>query len=172
MGLALSLWPRRQLFCPPTIMVLDLLSNASTYHGLHPLFPQAFAYLESFDEKTPDGKVELVGTDLVAMVQRYATADTGEKEWEAHEVYGDIQVVIRGQERCGYTARGDLRVSKPYNPEKDVEKFLAPEGECTSLLLKPRLFAIFYPQDAHQPGVKVAESGQVLKVVMKFRLRV
>lgn len=142
------------------------------YHGLHPLFPQAFAYLEGFDEETPDGKVELVGTDLVAMVQRYTTADAAEKEWEAHEVYGDIQVVIRGRERCGYTAREDLRVSKPYNPEKDVEKFLAPEGECTSLLLKPRLFAIFYPQDAHQPGVKVAESGQVLKVVMKFRLRV
>lgn len=142
------------------------------YHGLHPLFPQAFRYLQSFDERTPDGKVELLGTDLVAMVQRYTTADGVEKEWESHEVYGDIQVVMQGEERCGHADRRDLRVSKPYIAEKDVEKYLAPEGESTSLVLRSHRFAIFYPQDAHQPGVRLAAPGQVLKVVMKFKLNV
>jgi hypothetical protein len=31
----------------------------------------------------------------VAIVQRYQTAPTADKLWEAHQIYGDIQVVYQ-----------------------------------------------------------------------------
>ena len=152
-------------------MILDLLSNSPAYESLHPLFPQAFAYLRSFDPATPDGKYELLGPDLVANVQHYVTAPSADKKWEAHERFGDIQVLIRGEERCGHADRRLLRTTQPYLAEKDVEKFGAPDFPATSLVLRPGLFSIFYPQDAHQPGVRLDEACEVLKVVIKFRLR-
>lgn len=151
-------------------MIFDQLVNAETYQSLHPLFPEAFSYLRSFDLNTPDGKYELRGNDLVAMVERYVTKPITDKEWEAHNLYGDIQVIMQGQEQCGHAERTRLAISKPYQSGKDVEKFMPPNFSASVLVLKPEMFAIFYPQDAHQPSIRIQEPESVLKVVLKFRL--
>ena len=151
-------------------MILDQLVNAETYRSLHPLFPAAFNYLRSFDLNTPDGKYELSGNNLVAMVERYVTKAISDKEWEAHNVYGDIQVLMQGREQCGHAERASLEISKPYQTEKDVEKYMPPNFSASVLVLKPGMFAIFYPQDAHQPSIRLQEPEPVLKVVLKFRL--
>jgi biofilm protein TabA len=151
-------------------MIIDRLSAASVYESLHPLFPQAFAWLRAFDPDTPDGKYPLVGEDLVAGVQRYRTAPAAAKQWEAHRVYGDIQFVCRGIEACGHADLRTLEMSQPYLPEKDVEKFAAPSGFSSLVILGGGNFAVFYPQDGHQPGVQIGSPAEVLKVVVKFRL--
>ena len=153
-------------------MILDQLSASAAYVSLHPLFPQAFAYLRAFDVKTEDGKYELQGQDLVAIVQRYQTAPSADKLWEAHQVYGDIQVVYQGREYCGHADRQTLVVTKPYIAEKDVEKYAAPSSPTALLTLGHGNFAIFHPQDGHQPGVQIGAPGDILKVVIKFRLKI
>jgi YhcH/YjgK/YiaL family protein len=153
-------------------MILDQLSASATYASLHPLFPKAFAYLRSFDMKTEDGKYELQGPDLVAIVQRYQTAPSADKLWEAHQVYGDIQVVYQGLENCGHADQKTLAVAKPYIAEKDVEKYAAPTAPSALLTLGRGNFAVFHPQDGHQPGVQIGAPGEILKVVIKFRLKV
>jgi YhcH/YjgK/YiaL family protein len=153
-------------------MILDQLSASSAYESLHPLFPQAFAYLRAFDVKTEDGKYELQGQDLVAIVQRYQTAPSADKLWEAHQVYGDIQVVYQGLENCGHADQHTLVVTKPYIAEKDVEKYAAPSSSTALLTLGHGNFAIFHPQDGHQPGVQIGAPAEILKVVIKFRLKV
>ena len=152
-------------------MILDQLSASAAYESLHPLFPKAFAYLRAFDMKTEDGKYELHGQDLVAIVQRYQTAASADKMWEAHQVYGDVQVVYQGLEYCGHTEQTTLTVTKPYITEKDFEKYMPPASASTLLTLGRGNFAVFYPQDAHQPGVQVGTPGEILKVVIKFRLK-
>ena len=153
-------------------MILDQLSASAAYEGLHPLFPKAFAYLRAFDVATPDGKYELQGQDLVAIVQRYQTAPSADKLWEAHQVYGDIQVVYQGVESCGHADQRSLTVTKPYIAEKDVEKYAAPTAPSALLTLGRGNFAIFHPQDGHQPGVQLGAPADILKVVIKFRLKV
>ena len=153
-------------------MIVDQLSASAAYESLHPLFPQAFAYLRTFDPKTEDGKYELQGQDLVAIVQRYQTAASADKLWEAHQVYGDIQVVYQGLENCGHADQHTLVVTKPYIAEKDVEKYAAPSSSTALLTLGHGNFAIFHPQDGHQPGVQIGAPAEILKVVIKFRLKV
>ena len=153
-------------------MILDQLSASAAYESLHPLFPKAFAYLRSFDVKTDDGKYELQGENLVAIVQRYQTAPSAEKLWEAHQIYGDIQVVYQGLENCGHADQKTLVVTMPYIAEKDVEKYAAPSSPTALLTLGRGNFAIFHPQDGHQPGVQIGTPGEILKVVIKFRLKV
>lgn len=152
-------------------MILDQLSVSNHYEPLHPLFPKAFAYLRAFDPNTPDGKYELQGQDLVAIVQRYITAAPAEKLWEAHKIYGDIQAVCSGLECCGHADHVGLQITHAYNAEKDVEKYAAPTAAPTRLTLGRGNFAVFYPQDAHQPGVQIDAPDHVLKVVIKFRLK-
>lgn len=151
-------------------MILDQLSAAADYEGLHPLFPKAFDYLSAFDPKTEDGKYELQGQDLVAIVQRYQTAPSADKMWEAHRIYGDIQVVYQGIEFCGHTDQATLTVTNPYLAEKDVEKYAPPAGPAALMTLGRGNFAVFYPRDGHQPGVQIAAAAEILKVVIKFRL--
>ena len=152
-------------------MLLDQLSAAGAYESLHPLFPKAFSYLRSFDVKTEDGKYELQGQDLVAIVQRYRTAPSADKSWEAHQIYGDIQVVCQGLELCGHADQKTLVVTRPYSAEKDVEKYAAPTTPSALLTLGRGNFAIFHPQDGHQPGVQIGAPAEILKVVIKFRLK-
>lgn len=151
-------------------MILDQLSAATAYEGLHPLFPKAFAYLRGFNPNTEDGKHEIQGQDLVAIVQRYQTAPADDKTWEAHKIYGDIQFVYEGIEFCGHTDQSTLTVTKPYFADKDVEKYAPPTYPTALITLGRGNFAVFYPRDGHQPGVQVTSASEILKVVVKFRL--
>ena len=150
-------------------MIHDLLAHASAYEKLHPDFPKAFAWLQSFDPATPDGKYEIAGPGLTAGVQRYETKPDADKKWEAHEVHGDIQVVFAGEEICGHTDVRTLTVTDPYQAAKDVAKYAHPTGPTTRLHLRPGFFTVFLPQDGHQPGVQAGKPTTVLKVVIKFR---
>ena len=55
-------------------MILETLRNSVLLEGVHPLFPKAFAWLGSYDPATADGRYEIDGSELVAIVQRYETA--------------------------------------------------------------------------------------------------
>jgi YhcH/YjgK/YiaL family protein len=151
-------------------MILDTLANEASYEGLHPSFARAFAWLSTFDPATPDGRYEIGGPSLVAIVQRYVTAPSDEKKWETHRLHGDIQYVVSGREWIGIAPRESLAVKTPYNPEKDAEFYEAPSGSSTKLLMEAASFAIFLPQDGHQPGVMVEGPEDLCKVVIKFRL--
>ncbi len=151
-------------------MIHDQLSHSARYAQLHPSFAKAFAWLQAFDPATPDGKYEIDGPDLTAGVQRYDTKPDADKKWEAHEVFGDIQVVFAGEESCGHTDVRALTVTEPYKPEKDVAKYAHPSSPTTRLHLRPGTFTVFFPQDGHQPGVQVGGPSAVLKVVVKFKV--
>ncbi len=151
-------------------MILDTLANATSYEGLHPSFSRAFAWLSTFDPATPDGRYEIGGPSLLAIVQHYVTAPAAEKKWETHLIHGDIQYVVSGKEFIGYARRESLAVKTPYNPEKDAEFYEPPAAPCSKLLLESGSFAIFLPQDSHQPGVMVEGPENLCKVVIKFRL--
>ena len=153
-------------------MIHDLLIHSAKYQNLHPHFAAAFNWLKNFDINTPDGKYEITGADCVAGVQRYTTKPSAEKKWEAHQVFGDIQVVFHGEEVCGHTDVRTLKTDEPYSSNKDVEKFFAPTFVTTQLILRKGYFTIFYPHDAHQPGVALAQPVDILKAVIKFKLKI
>lgn len=154
---------------PP--MILDKLDNSSLYRGLHPSFVRAFKWLQTFDPAMPDGRYEIAGPELAAIIQRYETSSPGEKKWEAHRLHGDIQYVASGEELIGHEQIGGLVTRTSYNGEKDVEFYDPPVGSASFLRLSAGNFAIFFPQDAHQPGVATERPTDVLKVVIKFRLK-
>jgi YhcH/YjgK/YiaL family protein len=148
-------------------MITDHLANAHRYTAIGPRFARAFEFLQHTDlGALDDGRYELEGGDLYALVQRYTSKRPAEGRWEAHRRFADLQLVVDGQERMGY---GPIDRFSPgeYEEAKDVE-FLAGDGDF--VLLRPAEFVVLWPGEVHMPGMAVGEPAAVKKIVVKIRV--
>ena len=110
-------------------MIIDQLSNASTYHALGERIADGLRFLANTDlSGLAPGKHEIQGSDLYVNVMDYQTKPAEECTWEAHRAYIDIQVVANGSERIGYADTEELSVAEPYNESADY-MLLAGEGD-------------------------------------------
>ena len=82
-------------------MILDRLSNAEMYRKLSERFAIGFDYLAQDLSHVPDGRYEIQGDQVFAMVQSYDTKPREQGKWEPHRQYADIQFMITGREPHG-----------------------------------------------------------------------
>ena len=152
-------------------MIYDVLENLARYAPLLPGLEKAAAFLARKGlAQLPDGRVEIDGDRVFANLQTYATKPIDMRGFEAHRQYADVQVVLGGEgELCGVAVpTGEQDVVAPYDASKDV-LFCAPPL-CEWFRLTPGFFALFLPQDAHEPGRPLGEIAEVRKCVVKIRL--
>lgn len=149
-------------------MIIDKLKNAKSYYSLGEKFKLAFEYLEKTDLLSlKNGKYEISGDDIFVSVQDYITKPFQEGQWEAHKKYADIQFIIKGSEKLGYTDVETLIPQTEYDTEKDIV-FLCGEGQFTQASSGD--FLIFFPQDAHMPCINAEKANYVKKAVVKIKL--
>jgi YhcH/YjgK/YiaL family protein len=147
-------------------MIADRLVNLRRYQADARL-TRAIRFLERPDLATlADGRHEIDGDAVYAVVQRYTSKPPGDGRWEAHQHYADVQVVVDGRERIGYGplaafARG------AYDPAKDVE-FLTGDGPFVQVAAGD--FVVLWPGEVHMPGIATDKPAPVTKVVVKIRM--
>lgn len=130
----------------------------------------AFEFLSSVELKTiEEGKYELMGEDVFAMVSEYETKNQENARLEAHKKYADIQFIIAGEELIGVTDLINTVITIHYNEEKDVCFLDSPDVIYHKA--NQDNFFIFLPEDAHRPCVKVDEKQKVKKVVIKVCIK-
>lgn len=114
-------------------------------------------------------RYDIDGDIVYAPVSSYMTKNEEDARYEAHRKYIDIQFVISGREQIGVAPlSGKKEVLEPYNEENDIEFFTVADGE--NRLATPERFFIFFPEDAHRPGLKVNENSEVKKIVVKVKV--
>lgn len=147
-------------------MVIDKLENLEKYVSLNPLFAEAVAFLKATDLQAHEvGKVVLKEGELMVNFADARPKTKEEARLETHNDFIDIQIPLSGVEVMGYMPRTDLPEAA-YNPEKDITFY---EGLATDYLtVKSGMFAIFFPEDAHAPGVT---PDGVRKVIVKVRVK-
>ncbi|NQU39938.1 MAG: YhcH/YjgK/YiaL family protein [Lentisphaerae bacterium] len=145
-------------------MILDDLPQLINYAALHPRFADAVCFLARPDlSELPDGRLDISGETLYAVVMRAAGRPVDQAALEVHNRYIDIQVVLTGPETMGWKPRGTCQEpSAPYDAEKDLQFF--DDRPDSWVQVNTGQFAIFYPADAHAP--MVAE-GRLHKIVIK-----
>ncbi len=149
-------------------MIFDRAAHAQLYRSLHPRIAQALDFLANTNlAELPAGRHEVAGDQIFALVNEYTTHPLAHCRFESHRRYTDIQWMVHGQERIGVTNVSGLTVTEPYIAEKDIAFYQA-SGDLITLL--PNTFAIFFPHDAHQPGIACGEPSPVRKIVMKVEL--
>jgi YhcH/YjgK/YiaL family protein len=150
-------------------MVIDTLAHAANYQMLGPCFAAGLKWLQTFQPSMPDGRYDIEGDEVFALVQSYDTMPASEKKYESHRLYADIQYVATGTEIIHYTPTAGLQPETLYDGEKDFLLYAAATAD-TSLHLPPGSFAIFYPQDGHKPGCVSVAPCRMKKVVIKVRI--
>ena len=146
-------------------MLVDQIRHGDAYACLHVGLAQAFAFLASAPlAALAPGRHAITGDRVFALVQDYLTKPPDTGVWEAHRRYIDVQYVVLGTERLGYAPLDRLTVTQPYDAAKDLV-LLAGEGDRVTATAGT--FVVFFPHDAHMPGLALGEPSPVRKVVVK-----
>lgn len=131
---------------------------------------KAFTFLKETNLSNLEIKrYDIDGENVYAMVSDYLSKNEEDARYEAHRKYIDIQYVIDGKELIGnapLTRKKDILVA--YDTTKDVEFMTVTQG--TNSRATPANFFIFFPEDAHRPGLKDGENSHVRKIVMKLSI--
>ena len=150
-------------------MISDTLAFTSLYAPVHPRLAAGFAFLQKLPADIADGRYEIDGDRLFALVQSYTTTPAATRKLEHHRKYADIQFLFAGEEVIEHVPLEGLAVDTPYTGEKDYGLVRDPAVRST-VILRPGSWAIFFPQDAHKPGCALGEPTAVRKVVVKVLL--
>lgn len=139
-------------------------------YALNPArWQKAFSFLAATDlSALAPGRYELEGSDLFAMVSDYETKNGEDTLYEAHRRYADIQVVVAGEELIGVLPLAETTSVGPFDVEKDIVFLRASHDHYR--WAGPGRFYIFFPGDAHRPGVRSGPNAPVRKIVVKVGL--
>ena len=144
-------------------MILDALSNCKLYVAAHPRLATAFAFLQRPDLGTLEaGTYELDGKNVYASIQEPSLKPLNAARLEFHRKYIDVQYVISGAETMGWSPLCGLGHPEEFQEGKDVG--FAADKPQSLLDVRPGMFAIFFPTDAHAPLIG---EGTNRKVVVK-----
>jgi biofilm protein TabA len=158
--------------------VFGTIATVRAQLARHAHFDTAFAYLDEF---VPPGSAALARLNAVAagesqrrelaggvfaLEQAYLSKRRPEGRMESHLKYIDIQVVFAGEEFMAVIDRDRLEVTENLTPAKDLIFYR--DAETASLLrFGAGEAAVFYPADAHLPGLAIGAPVLVRKVVLK-----
>lgn len=146
-------------------MIVDYLENISRYKYCLPRFAEYEATLQRLST-LPLGKHELNEVDFLNVVEGETVA-TDEAQYEYHRHYLDIQIILEGQEVMKWDSTHRLEDSVSYDEQADIG-FKKGNGEA--ITVKPGMFYIVYPEDAHMPGRHLTEMNHYKKAVVKIKL--
>ena len=150
-------------------MIVGKLVDLYRYKGISKNIDTAINYIETHDLLAlPKGKTIVDGDNVFINRDTYIAKPLEECFYENHEKYMDLQIVLKGQELFAYThiSNPTLKVTAPYNSEKDVAKYSC-EGGVFFVLEEG--FALVFTEDIHLAKCK-ANDDIVEKVVMKIKI--
>ena len=145
-------------------MILDVPANEDLLRKLHPGFRAAFQFLRETDlPQLPEGRLEIDGARLYALVVRAEGRGQAGAKLEAHRRYIDIQHSLSAPDVIGWKQISDCRNPEAaYNEAKDIQFFL--DASDSWVAIPQGSFGIFFPADAHAP---MASEGPIHKIVVK-----
>lgn len=151
-------------------MIIGNLEHAQTNKQyLHPVMRQAVDYLLQTDfSAMEDGKYPIIESDMFALVMHVTTKHKSESQSEKHEQFFDIHLLLEGEEIIGWGIQSvEDTPSQAYDEENDYALY-AHVAKATEIKLIPGMYAVFNPEDIHQPGLTNSEPAQIRKVVIKI----
>lgn len=149
-------------------MIYVKRAHLDRYLGLCPALDTAIRHLAQADlAGLAPGRSEVDGDNVYINRLDYTTIPEEQAAWEGHARYGDIHIMISGQERIGVSDASELAQTV----RKDGEDFLGFEGPVRGWYsMAADDVLIVFPEDAHMVKVQLGEAMPVSRAVVKFRL--
>jgi len=149
-------------------MIVTDLSNIDYQVSTTSVIKKAIDFLRRTNiHSLADGRVEIDGQQVFAIIQRYETVIAGVPKFEYHKKYIDIQYVVSGEEVIGWAPADEITVTEAYDADKDICFGTVPKGKITPVYMRAGQVAVLYPEDGHAPRLAAGAPSHVLKVVVK-----
>ncbi len=147
-------------------MIADTLDRLTAYLGLHPHLDSAILTLQTLGlADLPDGTVELPSRNLRCSLMTVPLG--GKAHWEAHRNWIDLQLVLEHEETIAWAPLEAIDGWSGYDPVKDI-MLSDDKNPGSPVRLQKGMFAVFFPEDAHRPGIG---QGQSRKAVFKIKVQ-
>ena len=112
------------------------------------------------------GRYPIDGDQVFALITQNPTKDLDSTQWESHQEYTDLHYVAAGEEIIGVSPLANLTITRPYDASRDIANYSG-NGEMYPAF--PGTFFIFFPADAHRPGISPGGHAADKKIVIKIR---
>jgi YhcH/YjgK/YiaL family protein len=145
----------------------DVQEFARQYDANKKYWDEAFNFLKNHDlSELAPGKYPIDGDNVYASVTEDPTKDYDKTAWESHRKYVDLQYVISGEEKIGVSPVAKVKVTEPYDEEKDAAHY---SGDGKIYLARPGTFFLFFPGTAHRPNITTGGNKTDKKIVIKIK---
>lgn len=142
------------------------MENLEKYVSLNPLFSEVVKFISEHDLAALEvGKHQIIGDDLFVNIAMAEGKTEQEAAFETHRKMIDIQIPLSAPETYGYMPLANLP-DLEYDEQKDITKYPGVRSK-TLVNCKPGEFAIFFPQDGHQPCIG---TGKIHKAIFKVKI--
>ncbi len=116
-----------------------------------------------------DGRIDFED-GCYANIESYVTQSREKRQYESHDRYIDVQMVIQGEEYIEVSKRDLLRSAIPYDEIKDIT-FYHNDVYGEKILMKPFCPLLLYPEQGHMPCITYREQSKVRKIVFKIPVK-
>jgi len=147
-------------------VIIDKIKNYRQYSGLGSNILSALEYITKTDFAEIENGRHDIDDDMYLLLSDYETRNIAECKTEAHRKYIDVQFIIKGQELVGYASLGNQSTITDYDEKND---YILYNGDLSFINFHEGMFAIFYPDDLHMPGVG-DNNSPIRKAVLKIKL--
>lgn len=146
---------------------IDKITFARQYQKNKAEWDKAFVFMRDSDlTHMKTGKYLIDGYDVYAMITEGPEKTFEQSAWESHRKYIDLHYVVTGKEKMGRAPVAGATVTQPYDEKADIAHYTT-DGQF--YIGDPAVFFLFFPSDAHRPGIKVDGYDTVRKLVIKIR---
>ncbi|WP_298704753.1 YhcH/YjgK/YiaL family protein [uncultured Veillonella sp.] len=138
-------------------------------HAYAPALVKVLDWLKHTDLLAlPAGRQIIEGEAIYANVDDVKTRQYEDTKPESHKRYIDIQFMVQGAEKIGFTPNvGPMPPSEVYE-DRDLYFYNPSLADAGIILAKPGNYSIFFPDDLHRPLIAVDNTPQpIRKVVVK-----
>lgn len=150
-------------------MIFDHISNLGRYTGTNKNIQKFIDYMAEHDvTKYKTGRYD-IDEDVYFNVKEYVPKDPVVAGWETHKEHIDIQYLLEGSEQSAFMPACLMEPISNYDPVKDKISYKHNPNQ-TLVQVKPGMFAIFFPEDAHRASLSDGTSQQNRKIVVKVKV--
>ena len=149
-------------------MIYDSLDNIRTYFSFKE-FSSILHRVASLNLNSPDGNIDIGEGNYIKVMTDKTRIHS--EIIESHQKEVDIQILLKGSELIKVYDVNEVKVKTQYNPEIDCQFYSNPRNANNQLILKEGYFAVFYPQDIHNPLNAVDHVEELKKIVVKLNLK-
>lgn len=145
-------------------MIVDRIEYAAEYAAQLPHLQDALQAIQS--QPDMDGGRHPFPGGYV-MRQTGSTKPVDEAAFEAHRKYIDVFILAEGRETVLWNRLENMEETAAYDPEKDKQ---ALRGNGAPLEMRPGMFCVLFPSDAHSACRHTAEQASYVKYVIKLEI--